>query len=66
MQQRDSQGQCRSRWVDLAGMEEVAVNTPQYFLQGNQLFGGRVAGSLFDLAECAGADGDALQLQLCH
>ena len=47
-------------------MEEVAVIAPQYFPQGDQLFGGRVAGSLFDLAECACADGDALQLQLCY
>ena len=47
-------------------MEEVAVIAPQYFLQGDQLLGGRIAGSLFDLAECACADGDAFQLQLCH
>lgn len=44
-----------------AGEEEVDVITPRYFPQGNQLFAGRVAGPLLDLAECAGADGDALQ-----
>ena len=49
-----------------AWLEKVAVIAPQYFPQGDQLFGGRVAGSLFDLAECACADGDALQLQLCY
>lgn len=47
-------------------MEEVAVIAPQYFPQGNQLCGGRVADPLFDLAECACADGYPLQLQLCH
>lgn len=47
-------------------MKKIAVVTPQYPLQGNQLCSGRVAGSPFDFAECAGADGDALQLQLCH
>ena len=52
--------------MDSAGLKEVAIIAPQYFPQGDQLFGGRVAGSLFDLAECACADGDALQLQLCH
>lgn len=52
--------------MDSAGSEEVTVIAPQYFPEGNQLCGGRVAGPLFDLAEGAGADGDALQLQLCH
>ena len=52
--------------MDSAGLEEVTVITSKYFMQGDQLCGGRVAGSLFDLAECACADGDCLQLQLCH
>lgn len=52
--------------MDSAGSEEVAVIASQYFPEGNQLCGGRVAGPLLNLAEGAGADGDALQLQLCH
>ena len=47
-------------------MKKVTVIASQYFMQGNQLCCGRIAGSLFNFAECTCADGDALQLQLCH
>ena len=52
---------CCSAWP-----EEVAVIAPQYFLKGNQLCGGGIADTLLNLAECACADRDALQMQLCH
>lgn len=53
---------CCSAWQE----EEVTVIAPQYFLKGNQLCGGRIASPLLNLAECACADGDVFQLQLCR
>lgn len=67
MQSRTARSNEESRQkMNSTGIEETAVITPQYFLQGNHLCGGRVAGSPLDLAECVGVDGNALQLQLCH